>query len=151
MADSRHQQYWSLIAVALFLTIAGGSVCWYLGYAQESKPRGAREIPQPLRDFMRKKLGASHKILEGLTTEDESLVIAGADELLQISRAEQWRISQDVLYRQFSDEFQRHARQLRDAAEKQRFDEIALQWMATTMSCIECHKFVRGMRIASTR
>ncbi|MCA9081722.1 MAG: hypothetical protein KDA58_14265, partial [Planctomycetaceae bacterium] len=54
----------------------------------------------------------------------------------------------DVMYRQFSSEFQRITEQLAASAEKGNFDQAALKWMDVTMSCIECHRFVRGVMVA---
>jgi hypothetical protein len=111
----------------------------------------SQDTPQKkllLRDFMRRKLEASNKILEGLVTEDSELIAAGAETLVEMSTAEKWRVSNDVMYKQFSEEFQRTAKKLKESAEKDKFDDVALKWIATTMNCIECHRWVRGMRIA---
>ena len=54
----------------------------------------------------------------------------------------------NVMYRQFSGEFQRSAKSLLEAAEKGNYDAAALKWIDTTMKCIECHKYVRNMLIA---
>ncbi len=114
------------------------------GMSQEKKPTKA-EI---LREFMRKKLDACNQVLEGLVTEDGKMVAAGAKALNEMSSAEKWRVSNDVVYRQFSEEFQRSTKKLQQAAEKENFDDVALKWIDTTMSCVECHKWVRGMRVA---
>lgn len=100
--------------------------------------------------FMRKKLEASNKILEGLCTEDMSLVQEGASALRELSTAEKFRVSNDVMYRQFSTEFQSLTQELIKAAESGNQDRVALKWMDATMSCMDCHRFVRGMRVAET-
>jgi len=97
-----------------------------------------------LQDFMRAKLSASEKILEGLALEDLELVQQGAQSLHQMSSAEKWRVSKDATYRQFSEEFQRNTGELARAAENDNLDLAALKWFATTMNCIECHRFVRN-------
>ena len=94
--------------------------------------------------FMRKKLQASSQILEGLTVEDLDIVVKGANTLNRISSAERWRIHNDVMYKQFSGEFQRMTRELIAAAEDDNLDKAALKWMDLTMSCIECHRYVRN-------
>ena len=99
---------------------------------------------QELRDFMHKKLEASNKILEGLVMEDTILIEEGAAVLSEMSSAEKWRVSNDAMYQQFSKEFQRAAAKLVDAAKEKNLDRAALRWMDTTMSCIECHRFVRN-------
>ena len=98
--------------------------------------------------FMRKKLDACSEILEGLTTEDSELIVKGARTLVDMSAAEKFQVQHDVMYRQFSNDFQRSAKALLDAAEKNKFDTATLKWIDTTMKCMECHKFVRGARLA---
>ncbi|MCA8996715.1 MAG: hypothetical protein KDA80_07015 [Planctomycetaceae bacterium] len=96
-----------------------------------------------LRDFMRVKLKASNQILEGLAVEDMELVQSGAQTLSRMSVAEKWRMYNDAMYRQFSSEFQRNTKELQEAAKEGQLDAAALKWVATTMSCIECHRYVR--------
>lgn len=119
---------------------------WFVsaGISQEKKPTKEDQ----LREFMRKKLEACNQVLEGLVTEDGKMVATGASTLNEMSNAEKWRVSNDLVYRQFSEEFQRSTKKLRAAAEKENFDDVALKWIDTTMSCVECHKWVRGMRVA---
>lgn len=98
--------------------------------------------------FMRRKLDASNQVLEGLLTEDAELLAKGARTLVEMSSAEEWQVRHDPMYKQFSGEFQQSAKKLLDSAAKDRVDEAALKWIDTTLKCIECHKFVRGTRIA---
>src|SRR5688572_25268342 len=76
----------------------------------------------PLRKFMREKLEISGTILEGLTTEDYELIEAGAKRLATMSQAEQWRMSNDALYRQYSSEFQRMTERLAEHGKAQNLD-----------------------------
>lgn len=115
--------------------------------AKAAKPKPGADDVQ-LRTFMRQKLEACHQILEGIATDNGPLVKSGADTLTELSNAEKWRVSNDVMYRQFSDEFQRTAKKLSAAADKGNFDDVTLKWIDATLKCVECHKFVRGMRIA---
>lgn len=104
------------------------------------------ESDQSLSAFMRKKLDASSKILEGITTEDKQLIMDGADTLLTMSKAEMWNVIADEDYREFNHEFRSSVRKLRAAAEKDNLDNATLQWMDTVKSCVECHKYVRAQR-----
>lgn len=113
---------------------------------QKKVPDAKRELEQS--QFMRKKLEASNQILEGLTSEDSQLIVKGAKLLAEMSTAEKWQVQNNVMYRQFSGEFQRSAKSLLEAAEKGNYDAAALKWIDTTMKCLECHKFVRGTRLA---
>ena len=124
--------------------------------AQERKPITTRigqaapdKKEEPvLRRFMQRKLGATNLVLEGLVTENFSQIAKGAKELNDISHAEQWRISNDVMYRQYSAEFQRKASQLQKMAGEKNLDGSALAYFDCTMSCIECHKWVRAVLVA---
>ncbi len=108
----------------------------------------AAKDDQSLSAFMRKKLDASSKILEGITTEDSKLAVEGADALLAMSKAEIWNVIIDEDYREFNREFRASVRKLHDAAEKGNFDNATLQWMDAVKSCVECHKYVRSQRPA---
>lgn len=143
---SRKRWTASLLVVAV---LAGIGSWWHRSSLAEEKELAKRNIPvnQELRDFMRKKLEASNDILEGLTTDDTDLIEKGAKKLAELSGAEQWRISKDAMYKQFSDEFTRNAEKLVEAAKEKNIDRAALRWMDTTMSCIECHRFVRNVLV----
>ena len=141
-------------ALIAFGLIGIASACAVLGSGSAtSQDQPQKKVPDAKRDpeqtsFMRKKLEASAEILEGLTAEDSKLIIKGARALVEMSHAEKWKVRNDVMYRQFSGEFQRSAQSLLEAAEKENYDAAALKWIDTTMKCLECHKFVRGMRLA---
>ena len=131
-----------LVSVALVAT--AGLVFQTVRAGDDLKAAKAKLPKQELSDFMHRKLDALNKILEGLVTEDTDLVRVGAEVLAQMSAAEKWQVSNNVMYLQFSKEFQRNAEKLVDAAKEKNLDRAALRWMDTTMSCIECHRFVRN-------
>jgi hypothetical protein len=106
---------------------------------------------ESMQSFMRAKLGASTKILEGLALENLDLVKEGANELNRISSAEKWRRHDDVLYRQFSAEFRQTTSDLIDAAKGNLFDRAALKWIDATMSCIDCHRYVRNKLVTGNK
>ncbi len=100
----------------------------------------------PLETFMRKKLDASSKIMEGLCLEDAALIKEGADALGAMSKVEIWNVLRDADYREHSREFRDNAAKLSAAAEAGDFDKAALRWFDVTMSCIDCHDHVRSDR-----
>lgn len=110
---------------------------------------GSRKTP--LQTFMRKKLASTSTVLEGLVVEDYEMLVRGARTLQQVSEAEQWRISNDAMYRQFSNEFVRRIRRLEESAREQRIDGATLAYVEATLSCIECHKWVRSVIVAQRR
>ena len=105
------------------------------------------EVGPGIRPFMRMKLEASSKILEGLTTEDFQKIREGADTLHKMSAAEKWRVSNDVLYRQYSAEFNHEAERLLEKANARNLDGATLAWVECTMSCVHCHKHARAMKL----
>jgi cytochrome c556 len=54
-------------------------------------------------------------------------------------------------YRQHSLEFQQICRKLQTSAEARNVDGAALAYVQLTMSCVNCHKYTRGIRMASLR
>jgi len=126
--------------VVLALTASG---VWLACRADEPpSPRGS------VRPFMRVKLEASNQILEGLTTENFQMIREGAQTLHKMSSAEKWRVSNDVLYRQYSTEFNREAERLLEKANERNLDGATLAWVECTMSCVRCHKHARAIKIA---
>lgn len=118
----------------------------------QDKPKADAEKPAPkktaLKLFMRKKLEASQKILEGLTVEDYDLIRDGAKQLKGISAATEFVVSRDQLYIQHADDFRRIVDRLEKMGKERRLDASALAYMDMTMSCIECHRFSRTILIA---
>lgn len=137
----------SVVSIAMAMMVLNRS-----GLLSQEKPAAKKEtglkVDKNISDFMRKKLDASNQVLEGLVTEDAELLKKGADALAEMSKAEKWMVSKDVMYRQFSGEFQRAVEKLSEAAKDEKFDQASLRWIDSTMKCIECHKFVRGIRLA---
>lgn len=126
--------------IAGTLMVAG--LAWYAGAADDKKNDAEPDLS--LSAFMRKKLEASSQILEGLTTEDADLIQQGTKSLLEMSKAEKWKLLINSEFRAHDVEFRATVRKLADAAEKKNFDNAALQWFAVTKGCIECHQEVRS-------
>jgi hypothetical protein len=110
---------------------------------QQDEPR------KRLSKFMRQKLEASSTVLEGLCTEDLELVSKGSKVLLQMSHEERWRVSADMLYRRYSNEFSAAVEELLKESEDQDMDGTSLAWVNVTMKCLKCHEWVRSTVIAS--
>jgi hypothetical protein len=99
-------------------------------------------------DLMKRKLEQAQKVLEGVATNNFDLIERGADELQVISKRAEWRVLQTPDYNRQSDEFRRHAAALTKAAREKNTDAAALAYVQMTMSCVNCHKYVREARIA---
>jgi hypothetical protein len=149
-------------AAVLFVAVVGGGY-WLVGGRAED-PKAAKapeektlqsdarpdEAKEPaLAKFMRAKLNASSQILEGLCLEDFDAIQKGAEKLKSMSNEERWRVSNDAMYRQQSAEFRDAVENILTAAnEKKNLDGAALAWTKATLSCIECHRWVRATLVA---
>lgn len=111
-------------------------------FAQSKRNRAAKE-------FMRDKLELSQRVLEGLATEDYNLIIAKGTRLSAMSKEADWRVFENPDYDQQSAIFRRHVDSLVKAAKDKNLDAATLAYVRLTMSCVDCHKLVRGKLVAS--
>jgi len=116
-------------------------------FAADEKDDEKRER-RPLSEFMEQKLNASSMILRGLMVDDMEMVENHADQLLKMSHEEKWRASNDMMYLQHSTQFRHAVDSLREKAGKKSIDGASLAWVNVTMSCIQCHQWVRNMVLA---
>ncbi len=128
-----------LLLLTLLLTIATGLS---VALAQTKRNRAAKE-------FMRDKLELSQRVLEGLATEDYNLIITKGTRLSAMSKEADWRVFENPDYDQQSAIFRRHVNSLVKAAKDKNLDAATLAYVRVTMSCVDCHKLVRGKLVAS--
>jgi hypothetical protein len=124
----------SILIVAMLLILIGA-------VAQTRKANPAKE-------FMREKLGHSQKVLEGITLEDFELILVHSKKLSAMSQSADWKLFQNPEYLEHSASFRRYADTLTRAAQERNLDQATVAYLGLTMSCVECHKFVRGRRMA---
>lgn len=108
----------------------------------------SQEDPAP-KVFMRSKLEHSQKLLENLALEDFQAMSKNSQALSLLSLAASWQVMQTPEYAQQSLEFRRAADALTEAARKKNLDGAALAYVEMTMKCVNCHKYVRGVRLAA--
>ena len=97
---------------------------------------------------MRRKLDLSRDALKGVVTEDFALIKKSAEGMEKMSRQAEWEVFHLDEYNQMSAAFRRTARSLAKQAENKNIEGAALAYVQLTMSCVECHKFTRGVRMA---
>lgn len=110
-----------------------------------------QDMPKEVRTldaFMRRKLDLSREALQGIVTEDFPLIKKSADGLEKMSRQAEWEVFHLDEYNHFSAEFRRIARSMGKQAEQKNIDGASMAYVQLTMSCVECHKFTRGVRMA---
>jgi len=109
---------------------------------------GSAQQPNKVGEFMRAKLTHSQKVLEGLALEDFDLIAKHSQEMSLLSQAATWQVLQTAEYRDRSTEFRRSSDALTEAAKKKNLEAAALAYVDVTMKCVNCHKYVRHVRMA---
>ncbi len=110
---------------------------------------GQADDPQRGRDIiMQQKLGHAQKLLEGLAIKDFAIIEKHADELGILSKRAEWLVLKTPEYTRHSDDFRRHCETMSRMAKEKNLDGCALAYVQMTMSCVNCHKYVREVRIA---
>jgi hypothetical protein len=119
--------------------VAGGGA---VALAQSKRSRAAKE-------FMHDKLELSQSVLEGLATENYDLIIAKGTKLSAMTQEANWRLFENPDYEQQSLLFRRQVDALVKAAKAKNLDAATLAYVRMTMSCVDCHKLVRGKLLAA--
>lgn len=101
------------------------------------------------REVMKAKLESSQKVLEGIATENFVTVSTHAQRLVALSQVAGWQARQTPEYKQYTAEFRRHAEALQKAARSENVDAASVAWFQLTISCVNCHRHIRGMRTVS--
>jgi len=97
--------------------------------------------------LMQRKLQQSQKVLEGVALGDFDRIARHAEELLDISKAAEWRVVKTPRYQTYSAEFQRTVENLVKHAKDKNLDAAALSYVELTLTCVKCHKHVREVRM----
>jgi hypothetical protein len=100
-----------------------------------------------VKDLMQKKLDRAQKVLDGVATNDYVKIRKNAEDLIEISKAAEWRVIKTPRYEMYSNDFQRIADALVKNAKDKNLDAAALNYVELTLSCVKCHKYVREVRM----
>ena len=115
--------------------------------AQETKKKDPPKKSAVMQAFMKVKLTQAQGMLEGLAVEDFDQIEKNAAAMFLLTKAEQWNASKDPRFIQHSKEFERVTTQLAKYAKDKNLDGASLMYVQLTLSCIECHRFVRDKAI----
>jgi hypothetical protein len=112
-----------------------------------SSTRAIQAEQKPSRaQFMRQKLVFAKDVLEGLALERFDTIEQGGKALRRLSGAAEWEvptIPNATDYIMMTTDFQRHADDLVKQAKAKNIDAATLAYVKLTMSCVQCHKFIR--------
>jgi hypothetical protein len=104
---------------------------------------------QENRELMRAKLNYSQQIVGGLALENFEQIAKNAQELARMSHATNWQVFRTEEYVMHSGEFRRAVESLRAQANKKNLEGAVLAYFDVTMKCVNCHKYMRGVRMAN--
>lgn len=99
--------------------------------------------------LMRLKLGHAERVLEAVAMEDFDLLAKESQALSLLTQEEVFQVLVTPEYVRHSTEFRRSADALTKAAREKNIDAAALSYVDMTMKCVNCHKYVRDVRMAS--
>lgn len=136
-----------LIALAVLFTVSllAGSG---RGQSKDVAPKPDKKEPIPTSGqvLMRDKLTYANKALDGLSVEDFAKVAESGNMMRLISKAASWYVIPTDEYLRYSKNFQEQAADLERHAKEKNLDAAALDYMRMTMTCVQCHKYMREVR-----
>jgi hypothetical protein len=125
---------------------------WFL-VATVARTQGPEEGPmlgsEAVATFMRQKLLSSQKLLEAIALEDYEGIEKNSQDISLLTQEEMWRVLQSQDYLQYSKEFRRAADAVTANARKKNLDGAALGYVDMTLKCVQCHKYVRGVKVSA--
>lgn len=131
------------ITVAASVLVAAFGLSLAMSWTASAQVRQNRSRSE----FMRKKLDYTQGILEGLSLENYNLISENARKLKVLSQAAEWEVTyipNVEMYVPLTSEFQRLCDDLGQKARDRNIDGATLSYVALTMNCVNCHKYVRG-------
>lgn len=103
----------------------------------------------PFKEQMRQKLDHSQSVLEGIALENFESIAAHAAKLRALSEQPGWNLFDTADYAEQSLLFKRNVDGLSKAARDHNLDAATLAYTKVTFSCVDCHKYIRGRKVAS--
>ncbi|MFQ3650646.1 MAG: hypothetical protein SNJ75_09950 [Gemmataceae bacterium] len=115
---------------------------------KETKPKETKPSGRPLskEELMKKKLELSQQMLAALAINDLDKTAQLAEGLLDVRRALSWRVIKTEMYDALSDDYARALTGIIKAAKEKNYESAKLNYLGMTMSCFNCHTYVRDRK-----
>jgi len=112
------------------------------------KPKDAKPKERPLskEELMKKKLELSQQMLAALAVNDLDKTAQLAQGLLDVRSALSWRVIKTEMYDALSDDYARALKAILKAAQDKNVESAKLNYLGMTMSCFNCHTYVRDRK-----
>jgi hypothetical protein len=101
-----------------------------------------------LTGVMREKLSHAQQILGAVVTSDWSSLERHTRELERLTNDPRWTVLKYPEYARHSSAFVRAVQDLRRAAEQRDLDKTPQAYVAMTLKCVECHRYLARSRVA---
>jgi hypothetical protein len=137
-----------LTSIGLAAVVAVGLASLASDGRTQTRPPSDKKEPVPTTEklLMRDKLTYAKDALDGLSVEDFDKVAKAAEMMRIISRASSWYVIDSDEYRRHSKDFQEQAADLGRHAKDKNLDAAALDYVRISLTCVQCHKYVRDER-----
>jgi len=127
--------------IKFFATIAAISL---VALAGTRFSKAQTDTKATTKEVMNMKLDYSHYILNAVATGNFSLMSENAEKLSQLTQLSAWSGHKTTEYEVLSAEFRKHADALAKAAKERNLDAASLAYVQMTLSCVNCHKYMRA-------
>jgi len=101
-----------------------------------------------LNRVMREKLAHAQKILEAVVTSDWVSLETHTRELERLTKDPRWMVLKYPEYAQHSAAFVRTIQDLHRAAAQRDLEQTPKAYVAVTLQCVECHRYLARERLA---
>ena len=125
---------------------AGFIVLFTAGWASAQDKADEKLQAKKPASLMQLKLEYAEKVLEGLATEDFALIAKNARAMNGVADLERWFKADTPRYKTQLQVFRFANAELIRLSEEKNLDGAALAYMQTTLSCVNCHKYVRDQK-----
>lgn len=100
--------------------------------------------------LMRQKLMHSQNVLEAILTSNFAMLDRESAALAEATKAPAWKVLFSPEYNRQSGAFLRAIDDLRDAAKGTDLDGAASSYVSLTLTCFQCHRYIKNRRLAAT-
>lgn len=98
--------------------------------------------------LMREKMTHSQRILEAIMISDYGLLDRESAALLHATEAPGWWVLKSPEYAAKSSAFVRETQDLVESAQQRDLDAAAMHYVSLTLTCYQCHRYLKNSRIA---
>lgn len=134
--------------LSIFSTLLGVGVALFFLSSELTTAQKAPTEQTITLEAMELKLEVSKKILEGIVREDYESIAKQSLRLYQLSQSASWKWRQSDEFQLFTGVYRRSSEKLAEAAAEKNLDAITLEYHQLTSSCVNCHRYMRGTRLA---